>query len=124
MYRTAERAPKLYGITGTNGKTSTAFILESLLRNLGFETGLSTTAERHIGDEVYSSALTTPEASELHGMIARMRKRGPVPAVLEVSAQAVERHRIEGISFEVVGSSRTSVTTTLTTTVRWRRISR
>lgn len=103
VYRTAERAPKLYGITGTNGKTSTAFILESLLRNLGFETGLSTTAERHIGDEVYSSALTTPEASELHGMIARMSEEGARAAVLEVSAQAVERHRIEGISFEVVG---------------------
>ena len=103
VYRTDERAPKLYGITGTNGKTSTAFILESLLKNLGFETGLSTTAERHIGDEVYSSKLTTPEASELHGMIARMSEEGARAAVLEVSAQAIERYRIEGIHFEVVG---------------------
>lgn len=103
VYRTDERAPKLYGITGTNGKTSTAFILQSLLRNLGFDTGLSTTAERHIGDEVYSSRLTTPEASELHGMIARMSEEGSRAAVLEVSAQAIERFRIEGIRFEVVG---------------------
>ncbi|HIY67241.1 MAG TPA: UDP-N-acetylmuramoyl-L-alanyl-D-glutamate--2,6-diaminopimelate ligase [Candidatus Agrococcus pullicola] len=103
VYRNDGHTMRLFGITGTNGKTTTAFLLESILQNLGFETGLSTTAERHIGDEVVTSRLTTPEASELHGMIARMREVGVRAAVLEVSAQAIERYRVEGIRFDVVG---------------------
>ena len=108
VYRHEEHRMKLFGVTGTNGKTSTSFVLEALLQNLGFETGLSTTAERHIGDEVVVSRLTTPEASELHGMVARMHEVGVRAAVLEVSAQAIERHRIEGIQFDVVGFSNLS----------------
>lgn len=102
VYRTAEAPPKLFGITGTNGKTSTSFMLEGLLADLGFVTGLSTTAERHVGDLVVTSKLTTPEASELHALLARMREAGVRAAVLEVSAQAIERHRIDGVVFDVV----------------------
>lgn len=103
VYRNDGHTMRLFGITGTNGKTTTAFLLESLLQNLGFDTGLSTTAERHIAGEIVTSRLTTPEASELHGMIARMREVGVRAAVLEVSAQAIERYRVEGIRFDVVG---------------------
>lgn len=107
VYRTDERdeddeAMRLYGVTGTNGKTSTAFMLEGLLADLGFVTGLSTTAERHVGDLTVTSKLTTPEASELHALLARMREAGVRAAVLEVSAQAIERHRIDGVRFDVV----------------------
>ncbi|WP_430593061.1 UDP-N-acetylmuramoyl-L-alanyl-D-glutamate--2,6-diaminopimelate ligase [Humidisolicoccus flavus] len=102
VYRTLENPPRMFGITGTNGKTSTSFILEGLLKNLGFVTGLSTTAERHVGDLVMTSKLTTPEASELHALLARMSEEGVRAAVLEVSAQAIERHRIAGIRFDVV----------------------
>ncbi len=102
VYRTDEEPPKLFGITGTNGKTSTAFMLEGLLADLGFVTGLSTTAERHVGDLVVTSKLTTPEASELHALLARMREAGVRAAVLEVSAQALERHRVDGVVFDVV----------------------
>lgn len=103
VYRTGEQPPKLFGITGTNGKTSTSFMLEGLLADLGFVTGLSTTAERHVGDLVVTSKLTTPEASELHALLARMREAGVRAAVLEVSAQAIERHRVDGVLFDVVG---------------------
>nr|WP_241429236.1 UDP-N-acetylmuramoyl-L-alanyl-D-glutamate--2,6-diaminopimelate ligase [Agrococcus sp. ARC_14] len=102
VYRTGEQPPKLFGITGTNGKTSTSFMLEGLLADLGFVTGLSTTAERHVGDTVVTSKLTTPEASELHALLARMKEAGVRAAVLEVSAQALERHRIDGVLFDVV----------------------
>ncbi|UOW00214.1 UDP-N-acetylmuramoyl-L-alanyl-D-glutamate--2,6-diaminopimelate ligase [Agrococcus sp. SCSIO52902] len=102
VYRTEEHPPKLFGITGTNGKTSTSFMLEGLLADLGFVTGLSTTAERHVGDVVVTSKLTTPEASELHALLARMREAGVRAAVLEVSAQALERHRVDGVRFDVV----------------------
>jgi len=102
VYRTTEHPPLLLGITGTNGKTSTAYILEGILRQLGLVTGLSSTAERHIGDLTVVSRLTTPEASEMHALLARMRESEVRAVVLEVSAQALSRNRVDGIVFDVV----------------------
>ncbi|WP_165065218.1 Mur ligase family protein [Marisediminicola senii] len=102
VYRTGEHPPLLLGITGTNGKTSTAYLLEGILRQLGLVTGLSSTAERHIGDLVVVSRLTTPEASEMHALLARMRESEVRAVVLEVSAQALSRNRVDGIMFDVV----------------------
>ena len=103
VYRTDPDEPKLYGVTGTNGKTTVAYILDALLGQLGAVTGLSTTVERRIGDERIEASLTTPEASELHALVARMREEGVHAASIEVSAQAVTRHRIDGLLFDVVG---------------------
>jgi UDP-N-acetylmuramoyl-L-alanyl-D-glutamate--2,6-diaminopimelate ligase len=103
VYRTTENPPKVFGVTGTNGKTSTSYLLAGILRQLGLVTGLSTTAERHIGDLKVVSRLTTPEASEIHALLARMRESGVRAVALEVSAQALSRHRVDGISFDVVG---------------------
>lgn len=102
LYQTNEHPPLMLGVTGTNGKTSTAYILEGVLRQLGLVTGLSTTAERHIGDLTVVSRLTTPEASEIHGLLARMRESEVRAAVLEVSAQALSQHRVDGIYFDIV----------------------
>ena len=102
VYQTAEDPPQLFGITGTNGKTSTAYILEGILRQLGLVTGLSSTAERHIGELTVVSRLTTPEASEMHALLARMRESEVRAVVLEVSAQALSSNRIDGIVFDVV----------------------
>ncbi|MFT4231569.1 MAG: UDP-N-acetylmuramoyl-L-alanyl-D-glutamate--2,6-diaminopimelate ligase, partial [Leucobacter sp.] len=102
VYGTAGLAAKTFGITGTNGKTSVVYLLVELLRAAGFTTGLSSTAERRIGDEVIVSNLTSPEASELHGLLARMREKGVDGVALEVSAHAVEHHRIDGVRFDVV----------------------
>lgn len=102
LYRTGEEAPLLFGITGTNGKTSTAYLLEAILRQLGLVTGLSSTSERHIGELSVPSRLTTPEASELHAMLARMRESEVRAAVIEVSAQALSQSRIDGILFDVI----------------------
>jgi UDP-N-acetylmuramoyl-L-alanyl-D-glutamate--2,6-diaminopimelate ligase len=102
VYQTSIDPPLLLGVTGTNGKTSTAYLLEGILRQLGLVTGLSSTAERHIGDLTVVSRLTTPEASELHALLARMRE-GEVRAVaVEVSAQALSKNRVDGIVFDVV----------------------
>ncbi|WP_066038989.1 Mur ligase family protein [Herbiconiux solani] len=103
IYRTREDPPTLFGVTGTNGKTSVAYLLEAILRQLGIVAGISTTAERKIGDETIVSKLTTPEATEIHAMLARMREADVRAAVLEVSAQAITQHRIDGIVFDVVG---------------------
>jgi UDP-N-acetylmuramoyl-L-alanyl-D-glutamate--2,6-diaminopimelate ligase len=101
VYRTAENQALLFGTTGTNGKTSTSYLLEAILRQLGLVTGLSSTAERHIGDLTVVSRLTTPEASEMHALLARMRESGVRAVAVEVSAQALTAHRVDGIVFDV-----------------------
>ena len=102
VYRTNEEPPLLFGTTGTNGKTSTSYLLEGILRQLGLVTGLSSTAERHIGDLTVVSRLTTPEASEMHSLLARMRESEVRAVVIEVSAQALSRNRVDGLLFDVV----------------------
>ncbi len=102
VYRTAENPPLLFGTTGTNGKTSTSYLLEAILRQLGLVTGLSSTAERHIGDLTVVSRLTTPEASEMHALLARMRESAVRAVAVEVSAQALTWNRVDGLVFDVV----------------------
>jgi len=107
VYRThpdeATDLPQLFAVTGTNGKTSTSYILEGILKQLGLVTGLSSTAERHIGALSVTSRLTTPEASEMHALLARMRESEVRAVAVEVSAQALSRHRVDGIVFDVAG---------------------
>jgi UDP-N-acetylmuramoyl-L-alanyl-D-glutamate--2,6-diaminopimelate ligase len=103
VYRTTEHPPVLFAVTGTNGKTSVVYLLDGILRQLGVVTGLTSTAERRIGDVSITSRLTTPEASELHGMLARMREAEVRAVSIEVSAQALSRHRVDGLVFDVAG---------------------
>jgi UDP-N-acetylmuramoyl-L-alanyl-D-glutamate--2,6-diaminopimelate ligase len=102
IYRTNDHPPLLFGTTGTNGKTSTSYLLEGILRQLGLVSGLSSTSERHIGDLSVVSRLTTPEASEMHALLARMRESKVRAVAIEVSAQALSRNRVDGIVFDVV----------------------
>jgi len=103
VYRTEENPATLYAVTGTNGKTSVVYLLAAILQQLGVVTGLSSTAERRIGDTAVVSALTTPEASELHALLARMREEEVRAIAIEVSAQALTRHRVDGLLFDVAG---------------------
>ncbi|MFS0733468.1 UDP-N-acetylmuramoyl-L-alanyl-D-glutamate--2,6-diaminopimelate ligase [Microbacterium sp. 1P10UB] len=95
--------PLLFATTGTNGKTSVSHLLEGILGQLGVTSGLSSTAERHIAGEVIVSRLTTPEASEMHALLALMRERGVEAVAVEVSAQALSRRRVDGLVFDVAG---------------------
>ncbi|MET0296727.1 MAG: UDP-N-acetylmuramoyl-L-alanyl-D-glutamate--2,6-diaminopimelate ligase [Microbacterium sp.] len=95
--------PLLFGTTGTNGKTSVSHLLEGILGQLGAVTGLSSTAERHIAGQVIVSRLTTPEAYEMHALLALMRERGVEAVAVEVSAQALSRRRVDGLVFDVAG---------------------
>ncbi|MBF4613151.1 Mur ligase family protein [Curtobacterium sp. VKM Ac-1376] len=93
----------LFGVTGTNGKTSTVHLLHALMRRLGWRTAISSTVERRIVDESLPSALTTPEAPELHAFLARAAERRVDGAALEVSAQGLSRHRTDGVLLDVAG---------------------
>ncbi len=92
---------RLVGITGTNGKTTTAYLVHSALKALGHRPGLIGTVETRIGDERLDSVRTTPEAPELHAVLAVMAERGLDTCVMEVSSHALAQHRVDGVVFDV-----------------------
>ena len=98
--RPAERL-SITGITGTNGKTTTAFILNAMLRNAGRKAALVGTVEYRIGEEVLPAPHTTPEAMELNQLFARALEAGCTEAVMEVSSHALEQQRVYGVPFDV-----------------------
>ncbi|WP_043535426.1 UDP-N-acetylmuramoyl-L-alanyl-D-glutamate--2,6-diaminopimelate ligase [Salinispora tropica] len=91
------------GVTGTAGKTSTAYLVESGLRAAGHTTGLIGTVETRLGDLVVDSVRTTPEATDLHAMLAAARERGVTAVVMEVSSHALAMGRVGGVRFTVGG---------------------
>jgi UDP-N-acetylmuramoyl-L-alanyl-D-glutamate--2,6-diaminopimelate ligase len=96
-------APVLFGVTGTNGKTTTTYFINSLLAALGRKTGLIGTIEILAGGEPIPSLLTTPESTDVHALLALMRERGLDAASMEVSSHAVSFHRVDGVEFDVAG---------------------
>jgi len=96
-----ERALKVSAVTGTNGKTTTAFLLEQMLRSVGRRCVLVGTIETHVGDEVRVSEHTTPEASDLLGIFADGVKVGATEAVMEMSSHALEQERVWGVYVDV-----------------------
>ena len=92
---------RLVGITGTNGKTTTAHLVHSALTALGRHPGLIGTVETRIGDERLDSVRTTPEAPELHAVLAVMQERGLDSCVMEVSSHALAQHRVDGVVYDV-----------------------
>jgi UDP-N-acetylmuramoyl-L-alanyl-D-glutamate--2,6-diaminopimelate ligase len=105
--RWVHRAPSadmlVLGITGTNGKTTTAFLLEAGLRAAGHATGLLGTVLTRIGDEVVPSVRTTPEAPDLQALFAVMRDRGTTAVAMEVSSHALALGRVDGVVFDTAG---------------------
>nr|WP_233221282.1 UDP-N-acetylmuramoyl-L-alanyl-D-glutamate--2,6-diaminopimelate ligase [Streptomyces carminius] len=92
------------GITGTSGKTTTAYLIEGGLRAAAKEgepTGLIGTVESRIGDERIKSERTTPEATELQALFAVMRERGVRSVAMEVSSHALVLGRVDGCVFDV-----------------------
>ena len=91
------------GITGTNGKTTTAFLVEAGLRAAGHRTGLMGTVLTRIGDDVLPSVRTTPEAPDVQALLAVMRERGTTAVAMEVSSHALTLGRVDGVRFDVAG---------------------
>jgi UDP-N-acetylmuramoyl-L-alanyl-D-glutamate--2,6-diaminopimelate ligase len=96
-------SPALFGVTGTNGKTTTTYFLNALLQALGKKTGLIGTIEIVAGGNPIPSLLTTPESTDVHALLALMRERGLDAASMEVSSHAVSFRRVDAVVFDVVG---------------------
>lgn len=93
---------KLVGVTGTNGKTTTTFLLKQLLeRTVGAKVGLIGTNQNMIGEVVLSAERTTPGPLALHRLLARMAEAGCTHAVMEVSSHALMQQRVAGVTFDV-----------------------
>ncbi len=89
------------GITGTNGKTTTTYLLRSVLEQAGRPAGLIGTISHEIGDRRIRSSMTTPDATDLAGYFAEMVEEGLKAAVMEVSSHALAQRRTAGIEFDV-----------------------
>lgn len=104
---TQDSPPALFGVTGTNGKTTTTYFLRSLLHELfgarGEETGVVGTIEISAGRDTIPSQLTTPEAVQLHSLMALFRERQVGAAAMEVSSHAISYRRTAGLHFDVAG---------------------
>ncbi|MDR8409601.1 UDP-N-acetylmuramoyl-L-alanyl-D-glutamate--2,6-diaminopimelate ligase [Nonomuraea sp. 3-1Str] len=92
---------QVLGVTGTSGKSTTTFLLEAGLRAAGHTTGLVGGVEIHAGGLEFVPRLTTPEASDLHGLFALMRERGVTAAAMEVSSHALALGRVDGVFYDV-----------------------
>lgn len=99
---------KMIGVTGTNGKTSTTYILKHILDSCGHKSGLIGTICNMVGDESESASYTTPDTYELYELIARMRDAGCEYCVMEVSSHALEQGRVSGLHF--IASAFTNLT--------------
>jgi UDP-N-acetylmuramoyl-L-alanyl-D-glutamate--2,6-diaminopimelate ligase len=96
-----ERKLAVSAVTGTNGKTTTAYLLEQMLRSVGRKCVLIGTIETHVGDEVRESPHTTPEASDVLKIFADGVAAGATEAVMEMSSHALDQERVWGIPVDV-----------------------
>ena len=101
FYGNPGRKMKLIGVTGTNGKTTTTYIIREILKTAGVKTGLIGTTCNMIGDTRLPSALTTPDPIELHKLFADMLAAGVETVVMEVSAHAVDLRKMDGTVADV-----------------------
>ena len=96
-----DRALKIAGVTGTNGKTTTTFILKHLLTEPKIPVGLIGTVRYEIGERILPASRTTPESLDLQSLLAQMKASNCRAAVMEVSSHALEQGRVTPIEFQV-----------------------
>ncbi len=101
FYGHPSRQLRLIGVTGTNGKTTTAYLVEAILRAAGHRVGLLGTIEYRCGATTFSGERTTPESSDLQRLLARMRDMGAWGAAMEVSSHSLVLHRVAACEFDV-----------------------
>ncbi|MGH9051073.1 MAG: UDP-N-acetylmuramoyl-L-alanyl-D-glutamate--2,6-diaminopimelate ligase [Acidimicrobiia bacterium] len=97
------RALRCLGVTGTNGKTTTTYLLEAIARAAGERVGVVGTVGARVEGKEVPEERTTPEATELQALLARMRAAGVGTVAMEVSSHAIDQHRVDGTWFAAVG---------------------
>ncbi|WP_408607461.1 UDP-N-acetylmuramoyl-L-alanyl-D-glutamate--2,6-diaminopimelate ligase [Kitasatospora mediocidica] len=101
IYGNPSQALLTIGITGTNGKTTSSYLVEGGLKGAGRVPGVIGTVEMRVGTERIKSERTTPEATDLHAILAVMRERGADAVVMEVSSHALVYGRADGVHYDV-----------------------
>ncbi len=101
FYRQPALRLKMAGITGTNGKTTTSFLLKHICESAGLRSGLIGTVRYEIGERVLPATRTTPESADLQELLAQMRAAGCKAAIMEVSSHAIAQERIRGLEWDV-----------------------
>jgi len=104
FYGNPAKKMRLIGVTGTNGKTTTTYFIEEILRNLGRKTGLIGTVGIKVGDkplDIEFATSTTPDPIELHLIFEKMLSLGVTDVVMEVTSHALALYKMEGLSFEI-----------------------
>ncbi len=91
----------LTGVTGTNGKTTTAWILESIFNSAGICSGVIGTVNMRYGNNTFDASVTTPESIDLQKMLFKMKNAGVTHVVMEVSSHGIDLNRIAGCSFDI-----------------------
>jgi UDP-N-acetylmuramoyl-L-alanyl-D-glutamate--2,6-diaminopimelate ligase len=99
FYKDPTSKLKLIGITGTNGKTTSTFILKNILQSAGYKTGLVGTIANYVGDVKVDSKLTTPESNDLNRFFYDMIEAGCSHAIMEVSSHSLVLNRVYGLDF-------------------------
>lgn len=100
-YGHPSQALNVIGITGTNGKTTTAFMLRDILEAAGRSPGLLGTVQYEVGGRIIPASRTTPESLDLQSYFAQIRNNGGQSVVMEVSSHALDQDRVRGIDFDV-----------------------
>jgi UDP-N-acetylmuramoyl-L-alanyl-D-glutamate--2,6-diaminopimelate ligase len=100
FYQHPARALKIAGVTGTNGKTTTAFLIKHICEIALLRCGLIGTVRYEVGDRILPAARTTPESLDVHDLLWQMRSAGCKAAVMEVSSHALVQERVRGVEFD------------------------
>jgi len=99
-YGSPSASIKVVGVTGTNGKTTVTYLLESICREAGGNPGVIGTIQHRVGEKTFNSSLTTPFPHEIQRILASMRSEGCTHVFMEVSSHALSQGRIGGICFD------------------------
>ena len=103
LYNYPAKQLRIIGVTGTNGKTTTTYMIKSVAEKCGLKVGLIGTIRNIIGDRVISTQRTTPESTELQEILRMMADEGVDLVVMEVSSHSLDQERVYGLEFEIGG---------------------
>lgn len=101
FYNEPSKKLTLVGITGTKGKTTTAFFVKNIFEKANYKSGLIGTIANYIGNEEIKTMLTTPQSNEINSLLAKMVSKGCSHCVMEVSSHALHLHRVDYLNFKI-----------------------